>query len=82
MSLSDVISSLLGRRRPVREPVHVTGAHYWLTNPYHAVEIAPGLCACEAVRPLAKQRYLARRSAIAARARLYGARVHLPLQAL
>ena len=60
MSFADVISSLLGRRRPARKPVEVTRAHYWITNPYHAVGIVPGLCACDAVRLLGKQRYLAR----------------------
>jgi hypothetical protein len=60
MSLADVISSLLGRSRPVREPVKVTRAHYWLTNPYHAVGIEPGLNACDAVSRFVKQRYLAR----------------------
>jgi hypothetical protein len=62
MSLADVISSLLGRRRPVPQPVVETRArsHHWITNPYHAVGVVPCLCACEAVRELTKRRYLAR----------------------
>ena len=62
MSLADIISSLLGRHRPVMQPVAKTRApsHHWITNPYHAVGIVPGLYACPAVRELAAQRYLAR----------------------
>jgi hypothetical protein len=62
MSLTDVISSLFGRRRPVPPAIQEprAGSRQWISNPYHAVGIAPGLCACEAVRPFVKKRYLAR----------------------
>lgn len=62
MSLADVISSLFGRRRPAAESVveRRVKSNQWITNPYHAIGIVPGLCACEAVRPLARKRYLAR----------------------
>lgn len=38
----------------------VTGTHYHLTNPYHAVSIQPGATCCGAARELRMQRFLSR----------------------
>jgi hypothetical protein len=60
MSLTDVISSLLGRKSA--PPKRVVGArtHYWITNPYHAVAIMPCPGACSAAKALSKQRFFSR----------------------
>jgi hypothetical protein len=60
MSLTDVISTLLGRKPSASKRVVGASTHHWITNPYHAVAIMPGAGACSAAKRLAKQRFFSR----------------------
>lgn len=57
MAFSDLLRDWFGRRGPTKARSG-TERRQWISNPWHAVSIAPGPHACEAVQRLARERFL------------------------